>query len=573
MCKKIAAVLLALVMLLSCASALAETTAQEKVYAVLDADGNVKSITDIIRLENADGLDEIADRTMLKDIENLDGPETFTLDGETLTWQAGGKDITYQGTSDKAPAVLPSVRITLDGEEVPASELKNREGDVTLTVSYQSGENMPVMAFTAMLLPEEGVSGLTTEHAIVLRELGRHVVIGWGVAGVPEGLTLPSSFSVSFHADHMELDWVMTAATSDPLSLACREIDSRIGGDLSAELTNVEKILTALKDGETLPVIVSSNAKINMTGNMLVALLNQLNDGLTKVDDGAEQLAEGAKALSEGTASLKTGADKVNEGASALQTGAAALSEGMTSAAEGAAALDTGLETLTQNNETLVSGAEQMFAGILSAANAQMAASGLAEAGLALPELTAENYGENLDQAAAALKKLSGVKTEAGEAAKQLAALKDQLDQASAFVAGVKTYTAGAAQAAEGAKTLNAGMAQLQEGAASLKTGADDLAAGTAELAGGADTAAAGAASLQTGAEQLHTSGTRTLKSSITGAETTVANLLLPYVQETLPEILSVYGQIRDQLVNTGYDLRGDDIVTKTLYIMRTDLQ
>ena len=27
---------------------------------------------------------------MLKDIENVSGHETFTLDGETLTWQADG---------------------------------------------------------------------------------------------------------------------------------------------------------------------------------------------------------------------------------------------------------------------------------------------------------------------------------------------------------------------------------------------------------------------------------------------------------------------------------------------------
>ena len=196
MCKKMTAVLTALVMVLGCVSALAETTAQEKVYVVLEADGNVKSITDIVRLENADGLDEIADRTMLTDIENLDGDEAFVLDGETLTWQAGGKDIVYQGTSDREPAVLPVIGITMDGEEITAAEMKEREGDVTLTVSYRVNESIPCMAVTAMLLPEEGVTNLKLEHAVVLKEMGQQLLLGWSVPGVNEGLRLPASFSV-----------------------------------------------------------------------------------------------------------------------------------------------------------------------------------------------------------------------------------------------------------------------------------------------------------------------------------------------------------------------------------------
>ena len=47
------------------------------------------------------------DRTLLTAIQNVGGKETFTLDGETLTWQAQGKDITYEGTSDKRPPSCP----------------------------------------------------------------------------------------------------------------------------------------------------------------------------------------------------------------------------------------------------------------------------------------------------------------------------------------------------------------------------------------------------------------------------------------------------------------------------------
>ena len=95
--RKIIAMLTALAMLFGCSGALAENTKHERVYVVAGADGTVKSITDSIRLENAAGLDELADRTMLTDIRNVNGDETFTLDGETLTWQANGGHVIYQG--------------------------------------------------------------------------------------------------------------------------------------------------------------------------------------------------------------------------------------------------------------------------------------------------------------------------------------------------------------------------------------------------------------------------------------------------------------------------------------------
>ncbi len=162
MCKKTASLILAILMVLGCVSAAAETGKQEKVYVVAGADGAVVSLTDNVRLENTDGLETIADLTLLTGIENLSGNETFTLEDGVLTWQANGNDIIYQGTSDKLPAAVPVVTITLDGETVSAADLKEKEGEAVLTVTYRTHENVPALALTAMILPENGVSRLKT---------------------------------------------------------------------------------------------------------------------------------------------------------------------------------------------------------------------------------------------------------------------------------------------------------------------------------------------------------------------------------------------------------------------------
>ena len=388
--KKIVALLLTAIMVLGCVPGLAENTKHERVYIVAATDGTVKSVTDNIRLENADGLDEIVDRTLLTAIQNVGGKEAFTLDGETLTWQAQGKDITYEGTSDKTPAILPVVTLTLDGEAITAEALKNKAGDAVLTVAYQTNEPLPALAVTVLPLPEEGITDLMLENAAAITILGRQVLVGWAVPGMDEELKLPTSFSAAFHADHAELNWLLTLTTSDPIDAACKELDDRIDMDPHTELDEAKALLTALQSGETLPETSGKTKDI-------VPKINELNDGLTQLNDGAETLANGAAQLSDGASALKDGAAQLNTGAAELAAGALTLSTGAADAEGGAASLDTGLATIIANNEALNNGAQTIFAAILSSANAQLSASGLDAAGIEIPELTAENYAAVLD--------------------------------------------------------------------------------------------------------------------------------------------------------------------------------
>ena len=517
MCKKTVSLILAILMVLGCVSATAETSKQEKVFVTAGADGAVTSITDNVRLENADGLDVIADRTMLAGIENLGGEEPFTLDGTTLTWQANGQDIIYQGTSDKAPAIVPVVTITLDGETVSAADLKEKEGEAVLKVSYQANEAVPALAVTATLLPDKGISGLKTQNAFVVTEMGRQILVGYAVPGTNALLNLPVSFTASFHADHAELGWMMTVITSEPIRLACETADEKTDIDLQAVLKETQSVVSAMSRNETIP-------ETDGVTKELVQKLNELNSGLVRLDEGAKQLADGAKQL--------YGSEASAEGDAAGKAG------GTVALADGAAALDNGLAALTQNNEALNNGAAAVFAAILDTANAQIASSGLAEAGITVPALTAVNYAEVLDAAAAKLKPA------VPKAADSLTALKAQLDQVSTFVNGVKAYTDGAAQAADGASKLNAGAAQLRDGAALLAQGADNLRA----------------------------NGTQLLKESVLKAEAELAQELLPATTFVLPEAVREYEQIRDLTQNAHYDLAPEGIRTTTLYLIRTDL-
>ena len=381
--KKIVALLLTAVMVLGCMPGLAENTKHERVYVVATADGTIKSITDSVRLENADGLDEIMDQTILSDIQNVGGKETFTLDEKTLTWKANGKDIVYQGTSDKTPVLLPVVTLTLDGADASFADLKNKTGDAVLTVTYQQQAALPILAVTVLPLPQEGITDLKLENAAILSEMGRQALVGWAVPGADEKLNLPASFTASFHADHADLNWMLTFSSADPVDTVCRELNERIDLDIHTEMDEVKLLLKAVQNGEALPETTGKTKDI-------VPKVNELNDGLAQLNDGAASLADGASQLSSGASELK-------DGAATLADGAVTLAAGAANAEAGAATLDEGLAALIANNEALNTGAEALFAAVLDTANQQLAAAGLDATGITLPELTAENYAAALD--------------------------------------------------------------------------------------------------------------------------------------------------------------------------------
>ena len=611
MSKKIIAILTALVMVLGCTGALAEGTKHERVYVVAGADGTVKSITDSIRLENTEELAELADRSMLADIQNVIGNEIFTLEGETLTWKADGKDVIYQGTSDKAPAVLPVVTLTLDGKEISAADLKEKTGEAVLTVTYRTEGQAPVLVLTALPLPENGISDLKAENAAVLTEADRSVLLGWAVPNMDASLQLPVSFSATFRADHADLGWMMTFCSSDPLKAACRKIDARVADiDPEALLKEVTALLTDLKNGTDLP---GTEGKTKV----VVDKINELHKGLKALDAGAVTLAAGAKQVSDGAVSL-----------------------------------NTGLAELKKNNEALNSGAEQIFAAILKTANDQIAASGLADAGITVPVLTAENYAGILDeviakldpealkaaasaeiaeevrkqvtanedqiragvqeaakgkvlevvlkaagldmtadQYAAALKDGLVTQEQAGQVnaaveakmqseavqAQTEAAVQEQiekltLENTEAYLAKDETIAAKLNQASAAWEQLTALKGQLDQ-VNTFVTGLKDYTDGVAKASGGAATLSAGAVLVSTGASTLQKTGTQTLKDSIFTAEKDAAEKLLPLVENDLAGALNVWNATKSHLADTGYDLKPEGMGSETVYIIRTDLK
>lgn len=385
--KQRVALVMTAAMAFSSMPAYAENIKHERVYAVTDPSGQVDTLIDNIRLENKDQLDEIEDSSWLNDIENVGGQESFSQDGEKITWQAEGNDIVYQGTGDKKLPVVPVVKVTADDKEVSGDALNDLNGKVRIEVTYETSQEAPeaeseeaaepeseeeseveseetsaetaALAASLIMLPSEGISDVKTTNAQFLEESGMQCVAGWGAAGLGEKT---DSFSVEFTADHADLSWMYTVCSSEPAAVVKEMLDENLDADISLELGEVRTLLDALADDQTLPETTGKTKDA-------AAKINEMNQGLSDLDDGASQVADGASQLSEGAGS----------------------------AADGAQELYTGMQTLTSNDQKLRDGMSAMLDAVLATANEQIAASGLADSGITVPELTQENYQEVLN--------------------------------------------------------------------------------------------------------------------------------------------------------------------------------
>ena len=114
------------------------TSQDETVYVKLQASGEVKNIAVTEHLLNDNHSQELESASILQNIENLNGLESFmTINGKNI-WKANGNDIYYRGTTDKELPLKLSVKYFLDGVEKPVDEVIGKAGKIEIHLHYEN---------------------------------------------------------------------------------------------------------------------------------------------------------------------------------------------------------------------------------------------------------------------------------------------------------------------------------------------------------------------------------------------------------------------------------------------------
>ncbi|MDD6291549.1 MAG: DUF2977 domain-containing protein [Lachnospiraceae bacterium] len=291
---------------------------EESVYLLSDATGKVHDTIVSDHLINSGKKSSLEDCSNLHDIENVKGDETFTQNGENLTWQADGNDIFYQGTSNEEPPVTQTVTYYLDGEEITPEELAGKSGKVTIHFDYANNTSygdvkVPFAAVTAMVL-DDSFTNIEVKNGKIENNGDNNIVIGYALPGIRESLdvdnsdfveemNLPEDFEVTADVENFKLDTAMTIVANAGSMVSMKTGDSSSLDDMIHDL---EDASSQLRDGSA-----------------------DLASGMDTFQKGLADYASGMSDLYKGSGDLGKGVDTLNKSAASIDQGIQTLDHGL----------------------------------------------------------------------------------------------------------------------------------------------------------------------------------------------------------------------------------------------------
>lgn len=366
----------------------------ESVYLISDANGNVNKTIVVDHLKNKDKKDTLEDASNLSDIENVKGKEKFTQSGGKLTWQAGGKDIYYQGTATAEPPVTQKVTYYLDGKEISPEDLAGKSGkvkirfDYTNTTSYTETVNgekqtvsVPFAAVTGLVLGD-GFENIEVTNGKAEVSDSSSVVLGYALPGLKDSLgikdkdldgdvNIPEYMEMTADVENFSMPAAMTFVVNASDYVSTDGIDT---SDLDDMINDLKDASTQLQDGsktlaEGTDTLSDGLSTLQSKLGTFASGVGTLQSGLKTYTGGVSTLSGGLNTLGNSTGALVSGADKLNSGAGQLASGSATLKDGLKSYTDGASQLNAGINELGSKSGTLVSGVSKLSKGT-SALNA-----------------------------------------------------------------------------------------------------------------------------------------------------------------------------------------------------------
>lgn len=343
----------------------------ESVYLISDANGNVNKTIVVDHLKNKDKKDTLEDASNLSDIENVKGKEKFTQSGDKLTWQAGGKDIYYQGTATEKPPVTQKVTYYLDGKEISPEDLAGKSGkvkirfDYTNTTSYTETVNgekqtvsVPFAAITGLVLGD-GFENIEVTNGKAEVSDSSSVVLGYALPGLNDSLgikdgdldgdvNIPEYMEMTADVKNFSMPAAMTFVVNASDYVSTDGIDT---SDLDDMINDLKDASTQLQDGsktlaEGTDTLADGLSTLQSKLGTFASGVGTLKSGLKTYTDGVSTLSGGLNTLGNSTGALVSGADKLNSGAGQLASGSATLKDGLKSYTDGASELQAGINKL-----------------------------------------------------------------------------------------------------------------------------------------------------------------------------------------------------------------------------------
>lgn len=253
-------------------------TQDETVYAKLDAAGSLSYVSVTGHLINDLKDSQIVMKAGLKEVENLNGFEEHTIEGDSLIWKADGKDIYYSGKTDQKLPIEVAVSYKLDDEEKELEEILGKSGKVEVRLKYKNLSKVgdlytPFVVAMGTILDETNVRNVEVTNGKVINN-GKNVIVS--------AIAAPGLYESLDYEDLKKMGEVILTYETEKF-----------------ELSDIYNFVTP-------KVLDDNDLKIFDKMDDLYANADKLSNGSKELVDGTSKLRDGVKKLRDSVASAKS---------------------------------------------------------------------------------------------------------------------------------------------------------------------------------------------------------------------------------------------------------------------------
>ena len=474
------------------------TVKNETVYAKLSQDGTTNKILVNEHIYTDDKT--ATDLTNLKNILNINGDETYTIDGNKITWS--GNDIYYRGTSEEELPIKVTTIYKLDGKEIEKKDLIGKSGkvEIILNITNNSKKNVvvngknetmytPFVVVSGLIIPTKDNTNITVNSGKVVNNGTNNMILAISSPGLSESLGLKELESlnnvvISYETKSFKDSSIYMVATP-------KIIDS---SDL-AVFNKLDSLYSSIN------TLASSSQKLTSGSKTLSENLSLYNSKMTELTYNLNLLGSGTKKLAEGYSSINDGINTLADRVSSLET----LLSGLEKVSQGLNSVSTSLDTLSQNSDNMTKMLNDTNAQIVTHIETLKTIADTTsdeetkrklEEEIARLEATLQNSGLNMT-----VENITNLNEGISTINKQLQLI---TDNTSSLGSSLGTLSSSINALKEGSNIFNENLNSLNSNFALLQNGADTLGEKTAQLVEGAE-------ALYQGMNEFDSKGIKTL--------------------------------------------------------------
>lgn len=266
----------------------------ETVYTKLKYDGSVKNIYVNEHLINDEKSDTITDYSILNDIININGNETYKKTDNKLVWNALGKDIFYEGKYKKELPINMHITYKLNGIETDPKDMLGKKGNITITIKYENNDShivningkyqtlyTPFVVTYMTTISNEYNTNIKVENGNITSNGNKNIILGILTPGLYESIGIDKLYgtdtlTINYDTTYFELNGMYSVITPKLISNSDLSIFNKIDtlyksvDELNNNMDLIDESAKKLKNG-------SNNLK-----NTLKSKLNNLDK---EIDD------------------------------------------------------------------------------------------------------------------------------------------------------------------------------------------------------------------------------------------------------------------------------------------------